>query len=60
MVHQFVITKRLNGTKESLQSFQGNTRVLFFVRLRVQFRERWLRKKNFASYGMHRREVTQK
>lgn len=32
MVHQFVITKRLNGTKESLQSFQGNTRVLFFLR----------------------------
>lgn len=48
MAHQFVITKRLNGTKESLQSFRWNTRVLFFVKLRVRFREEWLKKKNFA------------
>ena len=40
MVNQFVITKRLNGTEECVQYFQRSTRV---------FRERWLRKKNFAS-----------
>ena len=49
MVNKFVITKRLNGTEESVQSFQWNTHVLFFVKKRVRFRERWLRKKNFAS-----------
>ena len=32
MVNQFVITKRLNGTVRSVQYFQRNTRVLFFVR----------------------------
>ena len=49
MVNKFVITKRLNGTEESVQSFQWNTRVLFFLKKRFRFRERWLRKKNFAS-----------
>ena len=49
MVNKFVITKRLNGTEESVQSFQWNTRVLFFVKKRFRFRERWLRKKNFVS-----------
>ena len=32
MVHTFVIIKRLNGTERSVQYFQRNTRVLFFVR----------------------------
>lgn len=32
MVNKFFITKRLNGTEESLQSFQWNARVLFLVR----------------------------
>lgn len=31
MVNKFVMTKRLNGTEESVQYFQWNTRVLFFV-----------------------------
>ena len=29
MVDKFVITKHLNGTEESVQSLQWNTRVLF-------------------------------
>ena len=32
MVNKFVITKRLNGNEESVQSFQWNTRVLSFVK----------------------------
>ena len=32
MVNKFAMTKRLNGIEESVQYFQWNTRVLFFVR----------------------------
>ena len=32
MVNQSVITKRLNGTEESVQYFQWNFLVFFFVR----------------------------
>ena len=32
MVNKFVIIKRLNGTEKSVQYFQRNARILFFVR----------------------------
>ena len=32
MVNKFVISKRLNGTEKSVQYFQWNSRVLFFIR----------------------------
>ena len=44
MVNKFAITKRLNGTEESVQYFQ----CIIFCKVRSPFRARWLSKKNFA------------
>ena len=46
MVNKFVITKRLNGTEESVPVEHS---CIVFVKHRVRFRERWLTTKNFAS-----------
>lgn len=44
MVNKFAMTKRLNGTEESVQYFQ----CIIFCKVRSLFRARWLSKKNFA------------